>query len=226
MDVYLPDLLTDLSVYLSRRDLFQISSTRKANGRLIFHTTTISIPAGREDITKFNHIIGFSRWCLVSQCELDHLSKLSTFKELSLHNISGKIDLSGMVKLRSFTLGSPWNVNIIGFENLVNLTELQIDDSCSNIADISHLVNLTKLNLYGNKLIRTVSLPKLEWLRIKRTLVEDISKCTNLTYLDLDMQCTDLRTLTHLNELVLYDEEVLKTLQLPPQKLIITYCHY
>ena len=112
MNAYIPDLLFDISSYLSVEDLYHISSSRKRYRKLIFEARNLVDPCTSK-LDRFKHLVRLE----MKEDEkmkykvVRNIPKLVTLNELILIEDTViqtfNIDLSTLTNLKSLTLNTP-----------------------------------------------------------------------------------------------------------------------
>ena len=149
MNLYVPDLITDMIDYLSIEDAYFVSSTSRKYHNIIYMIRKLIYPA-TNNISKFRKLYHLSLWSFGS-----NISNLTNLTYLNLGKNNVIKDISSLVNLKYLSLC--FNDKIRDISRLINLEILDL--RCNNkIRDVSKLINLKKLLLYPGQ-ISTIKLP-------------------------------------------------------------------
>ena len=199
--------LTNLSG-LTGLDLSALTNltTLKVDG--LNQLTTLTLPTKLTNLTKLTLInlsgltgLDISKFTNLTKLQVYDLAKLTTLDLSALTNLTylyvswlGSVSTLDLAKLTNLTNLTVWGLGIttLDLSALTNLTNLRVRDLGIQTLDISALKKLTTLNVYDLAKLTTLTLPtnapnltslNLVHLAVLQKL--DLSKLTNLTYLDL-----------------------------------------
>lgn len=164
-----------------------------------------------EDIKPLSALTNIKKLIVDDYINIEKLSNLENIEELHLR---GCPNLNGLEKLKNIEVlenqnngGYRGNANIPldNIKNLTKLKELTLLNNESDLTPISHLIELTYLNLAGN----TCELDCLEHLiNLKELILTDnqnsldkIVNCKKLEYLDLENNTADISPVFELQNL-------------------------
>ena len=230
--------LTNLSG-LTGLDLSALTNltTLKVDG--LNQLTTLTLPTKLTNLTKLTLInlsgltgLDISKFTNLTKLQVYDLAKLTTLDLSALTNLTylyvswlgsvSTLDLAKLTNLTNLTV-SGLGITTLDLSALTNLTNLRVRDLGIQTLDISALKKLTTLNVYDLAKLTTLTLPtnapnltSLNLVHLDVLQKLDLSKLTNLMYLDLwnlgiatldlskftaSLTTLDLNTNTALNQL-------------------------
>ena len=136
MELYVPDLLTDLLEYLSLSDCFILSLLNKSNSSLLYRARSIDDNSIKYKATKRLNITKFFNLIHVDIAQKYTVGSMINLTYLNFTRCETVVSLNMLTNLKTLIVG--WNNNLT-------------DDSISSLTD------LQTLNLTGNEKIKNIS---------------------------------------------------------------------
>ena len=204
------DLLIDISMYLSSKELYCLSSTKKSYNKLVWYLNNLKAICGQR-ILNFRYIKSL-RISSYHDCELD-VSLLTALTEL---NIGYRVTVKGYNNLTKLSLYTDEKVQCIP----LTLTSLSLGMH-QKVYNLDHLTNLTYLDLSINQYVRDITkLTSLKTLKLLANYqIENIATLTQLTELDLTCNCRveSIPSLLQLRKLNLCSNKVILSIPYLPK---------